>query len=576
MSTISFAESVKDLNSIYLPLILKNYSSTVFSNPYPFNGATGVVTNTLISWMYSDPISDDITYDIYFEKDDMTPNDLISEGLSLTYFDPGPLLSNTEYYWQVIATNEYGDTTIGPVWHFMTNQPPSEPTDGFPLVFSTRVSTDTVLSWNSTDPDGDNITYDVYFAANDYDLLSLVSSNQDLSVYDPGILEIGTRYYWQIIATDEHGLSTTGNVWYFTTSYPPNASTNPSPPIDAFNLHTNVLLSWEGSDPDEDEILTYDVYLEADDSSPDILVSNDQTTNYFSINSLSEDTDYYWQVIAKDENGSSTQSLVWHFSTSEMAYINAGNYSMGCDQDHNAGYICNDDELPLHTVYTNSYYMDKFHVTNAQYAQCVAFGVCEPPLYNSAWTENSYYDNLTYINYPVLWVSWDDANSYCSWAGKRLPTEAEWEKAARGPADTRAFPWGDYKVDCYYANFYHNSFCVGDPSLVDYYIFGKSYYGLFDMAGNVRDWVNDWYSDSYYLISPYENPSGPTSGTQRVLRGGSFIDYIYRIRVAQRFKMDPLMESNLTGFRCARSDQVDTLSLIPPIFFEKSISLPDF
>ena len=242
-------------------------------------------------------------------------------------------------------------------------------------------------------------------------------------------------------------------------------------------------------------------------------------------------------------------------TSSAMAPIPAGIFQMGCDPAHNGGYGCENywSELPLHPVYLDAYRIDRTEVTNSQYAQCVAADGCTKPARADSSTRPFYYGNPIFENYPVVYVSWYQASAYCEWAGKRLPTEAEWEKATRGGSETRAYPWGDTAPTCTLANFdsWSTLPCVGDTSAVGSTPAGASPYGVQDMAGSVDEWVSDWFSGTYYGESPASNPTGPTTGFNKVLRGGAFSSNDDLLRVSSHGRLlVPTRQLDLVGFRC--------------------------
>jgi formylglycine-generating enzyme len=210
-----------------------------------------------------------------------------------------------------------------------------------------------------------------------------------------------------------------------------------------------------------------------------------------------------------------------------------------------------DDEKPEHRVSLQGYSMDRYEVTNRRFKKCVDAGQCQAPVLSSSGQRKEYFGTEPFADYPVVFVDWSQADAFCKVDGGRLPTEAEWEKVARGPEPSRReFPWGNEAPDCKRANLGGPGSCVGDTDRVGRRPDGKSLLGAMDMAGNVWEWTSDWYSPTYYQASPSANPQGPASGHLKVMRGGCWQSSASSLRVSCRKAELPSTWAPNVGFRC--------------------------
>jgi len=448
----------------------------------------------------------------------------------------------------------------------MENRAPSTPSNPSPSDKATNKALTTTLSWECSDPDGDTVTYDVYFGTNSNP--PKVSTGQSGKSLNRTNLSYGTTYYWKIVAKDNKGATTEGSEWKFTTqsNREPNTPSNPSPSNNATNQPLTVTLSWNCSDPDGDA-LTYDVYF-GTSSNPTTEISNNQSGKTFSKNNLSAGTMYFWKVVAKDSKGATTEGPVWKFTTSSvpegMVLVEKGSFTMGDtwgDGDSN--------EKPTHKVtFTYDFYMGKYEVTFDECdALCEANGGSKPRDYG--WGRGQR---------PVINVSWWDAITYCNWlnekedlpkaydsngnlldkdgrittdpskvVGYRLPTEAEWEYAARGGNKSQGYKYaGSDNIDevaWYSSNSGGMTQEVGKKA--------PNELGIYDMSGNVWEWCSDWFG--YYSSSAQTNPYNSAAGSYRVYRGGSWYGDATYTRVADRLYRSPTSTRNFLGFRICRT-----------------------
>lgn len=254
----------------------------------------------------------------------------------------------------------------------------------------------------------------------------------------------------------------------------------------------------------------------------------------------------------------------------EMVLIPEGEFTFGAPKGTPTGVAENETGLQqsegMNTVHLSAYYIDKYEVSNAQYQLCEAANVCTAPHSVTSVMYQDYYENPNYAGFPVIWVTWNQASTYCQWAGKELPTEAQWEKAAKGGCElyqnckdeSPLYPWGDKEpADNVEATVVNYSALFGDVTTVFWGDDGVSPYGVYNMSGNVAEWVEDWHGiDSYYKVRTdvLENPSGPAESVnnEKVIRGGSWVSLMKEITTHSRYKAFPNYRYYNLGFRCVQ------------------------
>ena len=291
-----------------------NLPPEIPTDPDPSDGEIDVDINSDLSWNCSDGDGENLTFDVYFG--DSNPPSLVSSGQTENYYTLDTLDYETQYFWKIIAKDDYGTSAKSPVWDFTTvpepNDPPEAPSNPDPYDGETDVELNADLYWTCSDPDGDSLTYDVYFGKSNPP--PLVSSGQTEMFYSPGVMNYNSQYFWRIVAEDEHGASTSGPIWSFSTlgNDPPETPSNPNPEDGEIDVDPEVDLSWVCIDPDGDDII-YNIYF--GEYSPPPLVASSYHDTIYNPGTMNYDTTYYWSIDAEDENGFFTDGPIWSFTT---------------------------------------------------------------------------------------------------------------------------------------------------------------------------------------------------------------------------------------------------------------------
>jgi len=271
------------------------------------------------------------------------------------------------------------------------------------------------------------------------------------------------------------------------------------------------------------------------------------------------------------ENPEAGTTMLWK-DINYVVYIPAGEFVMGKDETETSNHN------PAHPITLDGYWIQQTEVTNAMYALCVSLGVCTPPTHETG--KPNWYTDPKYANAPVVGVDWSQAGAYCEWIDARLPTEAEWEKAARG-TEGPPYPWGEAEPTCNLLNF-KDCLATPAPEIIRTYPLGASPYNLADMAGNVFEWVFDRFASDYYSTSPSGNPTGPSTGEERVVRGSSYLTPAEDLGIFLRTSLKPELERSDLGFRCvltgeaiAKPPTAPVCTLLPFNLIEKESQWPN-
>jgi formylglycine-generating enzyme required for sulfatase activity len=473
---------------------------------------------------------------------------------STSYQDTG-LACETAYYYQVRSHNQAGESNYSEAVSATTlTCPPAIPGAPSHLTATVVSSFQINIYWqdNSSQEDGFKIERKTGTGGT---YAQVGTAGADSAGYQDAGLTCAAEYYYRVRSYNAMGSSGYADEVNAATGICPAAPTNL---LVAVVSAGQIDLTWSDNSSDESGFQVERKRGTGGEYFP-IYTSPADVTNWSNpgLGGGPESETYFYRVSAYYPGGHSA------YSNEASAAVPAGttwpegmtSVPADCFQMGDVSNVGLESERPAHTVCVSAFQMDIKEVTNSEYFSCVDNGPCKRPGdTGSATNRSDYYP--TWSNYPVIKVSWSQAKTYCEWLGKRLPTEAEWEFAARGGLSGKKYPWGDDAPACTSGAFNgaqcgsclppHDTGPVGN--------FAPNGFGLYDLAGNVSEWVNDWYDAGYYSSSPILNPTGPSYATYRVLRGGNWSSSGSDLRVSQRDFDYPTAQDSLGryGFRCVK------------------------